>query len=184
MPVWNFGQPLDGIVQIAYTTADIRRDMDRFTRQLGIGPWFLFERFAFDWCRVRGEDTPLELNVALGFNGHMMFELIEQSCGHPSPYRETIERRGHGFHHWGRVCPEDRYDDLCAQYVADGFALALEAEVAVGGRAAYFDTEDTLGGMIELIEVTDRVEDFFARLHHASRLWDGADPIRRLTPPE
>ncbi len=184
MPVWNFGQPMNGIVQVAYTTDDIRRDMDRFTRQLGIGPWFLFEGFEFQWCRFRGDETSLGIDLAMGFNGHMMFELIEQTCDSPSPYRETVEKRGHGFHHWARTCPQGEYDSICEAYAADGFELALEAAVTVGGRAAYVDTYDTLGGMIELIEMTPEVEELFAMIHHESRLWDGSDPVRRLGPPQ
>lgn len=182
MPRWNFGQPMTGIVQVAYTSDDIRRDMAIFTRQLGIGPWFLFEDFEFEWCRFRGKDTEIGIHLAMGFSGHMMFELIQQTCTTPSPYRETIAKRGHGFHHLARACPPDQYDAICEGYTEQGFEIALEAAVSVGGRAAYIDTTEELGGMIELIEMTPDVERLFSFMHHESRLWDGSNSVRILQP--
>lgn len=180
MTVWNFGQPLKGIVQVAYTTDDIQHDMASFSKQLGIGPWFLFENFAFEWCRIRGQAAQPKLHLAMGFSGHMMFELIEQTCDTPSPYLETVNKRGHGFHHWGVSCPEGEYETICQDYQQQGFDLALEAAVAVGGRAAYIDTYETMGGMIELIEMTAPTEGLFSLMHHESRLWDGTSPVRVL----
>jgi hypothetical protein len=42
----------------------------------------------------------------MGFAGHMQIELIQPLDDHPSVYRETIEARGHGFHHFGIACAD------------------------------------------------------------------------------
>lgn len=47
---------------------------------------------------------------------------------------------------------------------------------------AYFETASRLGALLELIEITRSVEPFFAMIHAAAQTWDGADPVRLLTP--
>ena len=37
-----------GIVQVAFVVEDIKAAMPFYSRQFGIGPWFLFEHFEFD----------------------------------------------------------------------------------------------------------------------------------------
>ena len=54
----------------------------------------------------RGAPTDMRLTLAVGFAGHMSFELIEQHDDLPSVYREMIETRGYGFHHWGDAGPD------------------------------------------------------------------------------
>jgi len=180
MPMWNFGQPLDGVVQVAYTCDDIDAAMQRLTRELGIGPWFLIEHFPFKSLEVRGKPDMLDLTLALACSGHTLFELIRQNDTRPSPYREVAARRGHGFHHWGIGAEPARYDAVIAQYRARGYALAMDAVVGIGGRAAYVDTFETLGGFVEVIEMLPAVEGLFNMIHQASVGWDGKDAVRRL----
>jgi len=68
----------------------------------------------------------------------MMIELIQENSAAPSVYRETIEKRGYGFHHWG-VATRD-FDRSVAEYEAAGHELAFFARVPTGGRVAYMDT--------------------------------------------
>lgn len=178
MPLWNFGQPLNGIVQIAYIVEDIHAEMDRFARELKLGPWFLLEHFQFDWLKYRGEDVDIHIDLALAYSGSMMFELIQQRDDKPSVYTETRDARGYGFHHWGVTVPAADYDAVLADHRARGHEIALEASVAVGGRAAYVDVPG-LPGMIELIECNDKVEALFTGLQQASVGWDGTAPVRR-----
>lgn len=180
MPLWNWGQPQDGIIQVAFITDDIRRDMERFTRELRIGPWFLFEHFAFDRLTYRGQDSTLDITLALGNSGAMQFELIEQHCASRSAYTETRDKRGFGFHHWAVAATPDSYDARLTECQARGFATVLDGSVKVGGRATYLDTLDTLGGMIEIIEVTPGVEQLFTMIAQANQGWDGAHPVRTL----
>ncbi len=180
MPLWNFGQPVDGVVQIASTCADIQATMQQLTRALGIGPWFLIEHFPFKSLIVRGKPDTLDLTLALGQSGHTQFELIQQNDTRPSVYREVAGRRGHGFHHWAIGAQPARYDAIVAQYLEQGYALAMDAVVGVGGRAAYIDTFDDLGGYIEVIEMLPVVEGLFNMVYQASVGWDGRDLVRRL----
>lgn len=169
-----------GIVQVAFVVEDIRVAMPLYSRHFGIGPWFLFEHFEFDWVRYRGEPTAIDLSLALGYSGGMMFELIEQHDDLPSVYRETVNRRGYGFHHNAVTASPADYDATRDRYLADGATLALEGEVAVGGRAAYLDFGEQLPGMIELIELTGKVEQLFGHIRAANDGWKGDDPVRSL----
>jgi Glyoxalase/Bleomycin resistance protein/Dioxygenase superfamily len=181
VPVWNWGQPLNGIIQVAFTVENIAESMETFTRQMNIGPWFLIEHFSFDWLRYRGEPSDIDITIALANSGHMMFELIQQNDQKPSVYREAIASRGYGFHHWAVASPAAEYDAELERYRQQGFELALECAVGVGGRAAYVDTFPRLPGMIELIEVTPAVEALFNHIHQASVGWDGTNAVRSLS---
>lgn len=183
MPLWNFGQPLDGIVQVAFIVEDLEAEMRRFRQELNLGPWFVIDHFPFDWARYRGEPTELDISLALAYSGSMMFELIQQNDDGPSVYRETQAKRGWGFHHWAVTVPPANYDATLDGYRARGHEIALEASVGVGGRAAYVDVP-LLPGMIELIECTPKVEGLFTSIQQASVGWDGSDPIRRMEPPQ
>ncbi len=171
-----FGQPLGGIIQVAYVVADIQAAMREFTARLNIGPWFVSGPFVPPEGVYRGRPTDIRLTLALGFSGHMSFELIQQHDDKPSVYREVIERRGYGFHHWALAI--DDLDREIAAYAAGGYAVAFSDRSPRGARIAYVDTSRDLPGMIELIELTAQAEAKYAEIHRASVGWDGRDPVR------
>lgn len=178
MTHWRWGQSESGIIQMAYIVPDIRAAMPVFTRDLGIGPWFVIEHFPFSRLAYRGKETDWDLTLCLGVSGGMMYELIQQNDGNPSVYSEVRDARGWGFHHYAMGARPEGYDALLASHVTQGAEIALDCEVGVGGRAAYVDTAKSLHGMIELIEVTPDVETLFGGIHQAGQNWDGRDPVR------
>ena len=52
-----FGQPVGGICQFAYAVEDIEQSAEHFTRELGVGPWFVRGPFQPPEGRYRGEPT-------------------------------------------------------------------------------------------------------------------------------
>ncbi|MBN7796627.1 VOC family protein [Parahaliea mediterranea] len=179
MPVLNFGQPDEGVIQMAFITDDLQRAMRDMSACLGVGPWFHFEEF--ELCELRYMDEPADFRIglALANSGHMQFELIQPLDDKPSPYRRTRERRGWGFHHYA-VAARD-FDGTCARLGGQGYRRLVECSVPVGARAAYYDTDDALAGMIEVVEMTPEVETLWTTIHHASVGWDGEDPVRSMT---
>lgn len=176
----SFGQPLGCVMQMAYIVDDMDMAINHWVRHLGIGPFFVFDSFPLHNVHYRGRPADADLALALAFSGAMCFELIFDRTKGPSVYRDIAERRGYGFHHWG-ISTRDFDGDL-ARYTALGIETAFYVEVPVAnGRAAYLDTSDILGGMIELIEINPPVEKFFATVRDAADNWNGRDPIRRLT---
>ncbi|MGD9810868.1 MAG: VOC family protein [Sphingobium sp.] len=177
----DFGQPMDGIMQIAFITPDIDAAIAHYMPRLSCGPWFVIEHFPLLEARYRGEPTELDITLALSFSGSMCFELIQQNNWEtPSVYTEVQQKRGWGFHHFA-VASSDFNADV-AKYEGLGHEMALYGVAGVGARAAYMDTSDVLPGMIELIEMTDRTEAFFTMMKGAAENWNGTDPIRVLKP--
>jgi hypothetical protein len=176
MGLVNFGQPDDGVIQMAYVVEDIHQAMDAWVKKLNVGPWFLLDSFTGVDPQYRGKPSEAAISLAMSFAGHMMVELIQEHSKAPSVYREVIERRGYGFHHWG-VATRD-FDRSVAEYGASGYELAFLARVPTGGRVGYMDTTRDLPGMVELIELGASFDEVFSRFYGATIGWDGNEPVR------
>jgi hypothetical protein len=101
MSLVSFGQPDDGIIQMAYVVTDIQRAMRLWIEKLKVGPWFLLPNFTGIEPQYRGKPSQADVQLAMSFAGHMNVELIQPNNDAPSVYREVLEKRGPGFHHWG-----------------------------------------------------------------------------------
>jgi hypothetical protein len=176
MSTLQFGQPQDGVFQMAYVVEDIHASMQRWIEELKVGPWFLLPSFGGVEPSYRGRATDAQVALAMGFAGHMCIELIQPNDEEPSVWREGVERRGWGFHHFG-VGSLD-YDADLRRHLERGHDLAYEAKVPTGGRVAYVDTTADLPGYVELIEMDRGTDDAFSRFYAASLGWDGSDPVR------
>lgn len=176
MTLLNFGQPVEGVFQMAYTVRDIQASMKRWRDDLGVGPWFLLDHFTGDDPVYRGEPSKADVAIAMAFCGHMQIELIQPNDDHPSVYKESIDDRGHGFHHFG-IGTLDFEADL-RKYEARGFELAFRAGVPTGGDVGYMDTHGDLPGFVELIAVNEGMEAAFTNMYRASLGWDGSEPVR------
>jgi hypothetical protein len=182
MTLLNFGQPINGVVQMAFVVEDIHRSMAEYTRKLKIGPWFLREHVCFPKQTYRGSPSNVELSLAHACAGHMMFELIQQHNDVASVYRDVVAKKGYGFHHWGFAT--DDFDRTVNCYLSAGYEIGFAAETTPGRRVAYIDTTADLPGMVEAIEMTPSAEAMFTSFYLASLGWDGSDPVRmRKAPP-
>ena len=176
MPLMNFGQPANGIIQMAYVVDDIRAAIGEWIARLNVGPWFLLDHFSGVDPVYRGSASRADVSIAMAFAGHMNIELIQPNDAHPSVYKEHIDRHGHGFHHWG-VASADIAADI-ERYESMGMTLAFRAGVPTGGEVAYFDAGGALPGFVELIETSPGMERAFSAWHGAALSWDGGNPIR------
>jgi glyoxalase/bleomycin resistance protein/dioxygenase superfamily protein len=177
----GFGQPRNGIIQMAYVVEDIRAAMATWITDLRVGPWFLLDSFTGVDPVYRGQPSRADVAIAMSFAGHVQIELIQPEDDHPSVYRETVERRGYGFHHVG--VGTDDVDAAIADLGSRGHPLAFRAGVPTGGEVAYLDGGTALPGMIELIEYGPGMDETFTAFWRASLAWDGSDPIRPFAPP-
>lgn len=176
MSLTCFGQPEDGVIQTAYVVKDIQQSMKEWIDKLKVGPWFLLPEFAGMDPLYRGKPSSAVCSLAMSFAGHMMIELIQTLDGAPSVYKELIDKRGYGFHHWGLAT--SNFDRDVKRYEAGGAELAFFARVPSGGRVAYMDTTAHLPGMTELIELGASFDPVFSRMYRSTIGWDGSDPIR------
>lgn len=178
MALLDFGQPGNGIIQMAYVVPDVRAAMAQWTQKLRAGPWFLIDHFKGEEALYRGKPSRADSMIAMGFAGHMQIELIQPNDNEPSVYREVIESRGYGFHHFGVACAN--FQAEVVRFQAQGYELAFHARALPDARVAYLDMKGELPGMLELIEAGPGIstERFFTRVYQASVGWDGSNPVR------
>jgi len=172
----GFGQPDDGVIQMAYIVADLKAAIAQWSTKLRVGPWFVIDSFTGIDPVYRGKPSRADVAIAMSFAGHMNIELIQPNNDAPSVYCEVLNTRGYGFHHWG-VATWD-FDAAVERYEREGYPLAFRAAVPTGGRVGYMDTTAVLPGFTELIELGGAFEEVFGRFYRASLDWDGKDPIR------
>jgi hypothetical protein len=176
MGLVGFGQPDDGIIQMAYVVPDIQAAMRAWIDKTGVGPWFVLDHFTGIDPQYRGAASRADVSLAMSFAGHMNIELIQPNNDAPSVYREWIERRGYGFHHWGRATWH--FDRDVERYRSAGHELVFLAAVPTGGRVSYMDTTAEMPGYVELIELGGGFEPAFSKFYRASIGWDGQEPVR------
>jgi hypothetical protein len=174
----GFGGPRGGIIQMAYVVEDIHAAIDTWIRDYKVGPWFLLDHWTGTNAVYRGHPSKADMTIAMGFAGHMNIELMQPNDDHPSVYREGIERRGYGFHHFGRASEDvDRDVELLE---AQGYTAAFRAGVPTGGEVVYLDRGPDQPGFLELIPVTPGMDEAFTAFWRQSVDWDGRDPIREF----
>lgn len=175
MTMPKYGQAPGAVLQYSYTVENIQQAMKDYRALLNIGPWFVMGPFTPPSGRYRGQPTQVELTLAIGFSGHVMIELIQQHNDVPSVYKETIAKRGYGFHHY--AITSSNFDADFERYRSRGFEVAFSDQLG-DTRIVYFDTTAVLPGMLELVELTPATEAQFTRMYLASVDWDGSDPVR------
>ncbi len=173
-----FGQPLGGIVQVAYVVEDLQKSITEFSQKFNIGPWFYSNGYTLKEASYRGKPTDMRMGLALSFSGNMCFEVIQPLDDKPSVYWDVIKKKGYGFHHLGMATTQ--YEVDVARYQKMGYVLAFEGLTPRGIRFAYFDTTGDLPGMLELIEYNDTQLKFLSLMQQASVNWDGKDPSRKI----
>lgn len=173
----GFGQPFGGVMQTAFVVEDVHASIAHFQKDCAAGPFFLLDHFLGPDQFYRGAPSTADVTIAMGFAGHMQIELIQPLDGNPSVYRETVEKRGYGFHHFGIACED--VEAALRGYLSRGYELAFKAAVPTGGSVAYLEGGNGAApGFLELIPATPGMDGHFTRMWQASLDWDGSDPVR------
>ena len=138
--------------QIAFVVPDLERAVHEFDARLSAGPWrgWVFGPQG-QGREYHGEPAEWTLRLALN-NQRPQFELIEPLDG-PSIHADWLAERGDGFHHVGYVV--ESLTAVTAEMEAAGHPpiARIHSFGADGdGAAAYFDTADVLGFLVEAVE--------------------------------
>jgi methylmalonyl-CoA/ethylmalonyl-CoA epimerase len=144
---------IGSIDQVAVVVRDLDATMERYSSQLGIGPWnvYTYGPHRLHTMSFRGSDQPYVMKLALAQVGATQYELIEP-LEEPTTYHEFLEARGEGLHHLGYYV--DDIDAEIARMATLGYPLLQSGHgfgVDGDGAYAYFDSEAGLGCIVEAI---------------------------------
>jgi Glyoxalase/Bleomycin resistance protein/Dioxygenase superfamily len=167
------------IRQNGYVVRDIRAAMHHWINVHGVGPWYYIDRVRTDYFHHRGEDSPLQMSIAIANSGDLQIELIEQRNDAPSMYREFLDSGHEGLQHVAYWTSD--YQALYDRARTLGYRVGHEGQIGgEQGRFAYFDTQGPPGTVIEISDISGAKGRFFERVRQAAVSWDGADPIREV----
>ena len=163
------------LFQQAWVVDDIEAAARRWSRALGIGPFYTAEYRPdfFTDVLYRGQPGALQMRTAICYAGHVQIELIQPTGAGPSCYRDTVPQGTEGFHHicfWTHALEAD-----LAEYRAQGLEIAVSGRVNNGPRFAYIDATPTLGCMVELLEHSPRLEAVFNGWRDTCAAWQGGE---------
>ena len=163
--------------QNGYVVRDIHAAMDHWINVMGVGPWFYIDRVKTDYFRHRGQDSAVEMSIALANAGDLQLELIQQRNDAPSMYKEFLDAGHEGLQHvafWSTS-----YQQLYDQSLARGLKVGHEGQIGgEQGRFAYFDSAAHPGSVIEISDISGNKGRFFEHIKKAAIGWDGSEPIR------
>jgi methylmalonyl-CoA/ethylmalonyl-CoA epimerase len=152
---------IGSIDQVAVVVRDLDQSMERYTDELGIGPWAVYT-FTPDWIRdmtFRGKEQSYVMKLAICNVGPVMYELIEPVQG-PNTYEEFLNEHGEGLHHLGYFVQD--VDAEIANMESRGFSV-LQSGRGFGtkddGAYAYFDTERAFGCILEALQMPPEMPD-------------------------
>jgi catechol 2,3-dioxygenase-like lactoylglutathione lyase family enzyme len=161
-------------MQMGYVVADLDAALDRWTRVMGVGPFFVAD-VAMDGAQYRGAPVTGTMRVALASHRGMQVEVIQQLSGGRTVLTDFLARRGGGLHHTCALT--DDLDRDVAAWAARGVGVLQGGRTAAGVGFAYLDTDpEDAGGVLELVQPTPGLTRFFARIAAAADAWDGTNP--------
>lgn len=150
---------LDGSApfQIGFVVRDLDRFVAELDARLAAGPWrgWIFGPQGRG-REYRGSSAEWTLRLVLN-DRSPQYEVIEPVAG-PSIHADWLRDHGDGFHHVGYVVRS--LDRTTAEMEAAGHPVIarIHSFGADGdGAAAYYDTADTLGFLVEAVEPPARM---------------------------
>lgn len=165
--------------QNGYIVREIQAAMEHWINVMGVGPWYYMDRVKTDYFRHRGEDSSVEMSIALANSGDLQIELIQQRNDAPSMYREFLDGGREGLQHMSYWSTD--YQTLYDRALSLGYKVGHEGQIGgPQGRFAYFDTEAHPGTVIEISDISGAKGEFFAYVRKAALEWDGTRPIREV----
>ena len=145
---------LPRLSQIGIVVRDVNAATKAYGTAFGVPRWYRSRMASFE-VAYRGEPTPMDWDIVVGYSGKVQIELIEVREAGPNLYHELLGAEGAGFHHLGVVVRD--LGRRLGRAGAAGLGVAQHGAIRFAGgaacRFAYLDTLDTLGFILELIEM-------------------------------
>ena len=171
-------QPEGSVIELCHVVEDFDAALEHWTRDLGAGPFFVFDVPVLPGQLYYGEPTEVALKVGFGFSGGQLIELLAQTNEGKSPFRDFLADRGPGLHH---IMPRTDFESGHARLIKAGFSVAYSGQMPSGERFCLFDTFAAHGYYTELMEMSDAIMGSLALMEKAHAEWDGVtDPVRGM----
>ena len=140
--------------QIGIVVRDLETACRRYSALWQCGPWKIYTYSPAILSRqlYRGEPSRFAVRIALNATTPQL-ELLQPFEG-PSVYDDWLDRRGEGLHHLAAYV-EDA-DEAVASLAEAGYPVLQEGRgfgVEGDGAFVYFDTEQDLGYLLEVVQV-------------------------------
>jgi catechol 2,3-dioxygenase-like lactoylglutathione lyase family enzyme len=167
-------QSFGPIRQIAWVVRDLEASVENWRRVSGIAPWTCFRNVAMTGV-LRGEPAKVRMHVALGYQGDMEIELIEDLGHGASPYRSAAGVPLVGMHHVAWFS-----DDVAAEVARGrerGMQVCFEAANEVT-RVAYLEDPLERGLLLEFIEMNAIMREGLSARLAAARSWQGGEAVQ------
>lgn len=177
MPEFPIEQDSDAIMQIAYSVPDLHASIAWWIEEMGVGPWFVFDRIGGG--TYRGEPGEADFTIAMAYSGKMMYELIQPLDDKPSLHREAKTRGTAAFHHFGKM--RSNVQALAEALEAKGHPIVFHSPTPGGGQVYFLEGGQDALGYIELIEDAPATRGIFEGVWRASLDWNGERPIRSFS---
>ncbi|MDT0577176.1 zinc-binding dehydrogenase [Croceicoccus sp. F390] len=164
----NFGQ-------ISFGTADLRRSVDFWEKQVGVGPWTIFEGLVMDALH-QGKRIAMPFSVALTWHDGRLVELICAEGDGPSPLHDGLNRPIIGLQRLASVSENIARDAEVAR--KRGMELITQGEAA-GQRFFHYKSDEAPGVILELLERTASFDQLIGNLQSRAAAWS---PAARTAP--
>jgi len=171
-------QPEGSIIELCHVTRDMDVALEHWTKDLGAGPFFVFDVPVLPGQLYYGEPTEVSMRVGFGFSGGVLIELLEQTNDGASPFRDFVEERGEGLHH---IMPREDFETGYNRLSEAGHRVAYSGVMPGGERFCIFDTRSANGAYVEFMELSEQMQGSIALMEKAHTTWDGVtDPVRGM----
>ncbi|MCS6946347.1 MAG: VOC family protein, partial [Steroidobacteraceae bacterium] len=89
------------LLQYGFVVHDWRAAAEHWTRNFGVGPFFVLEHVPFARCLYKGAPAELDLTVAIAYSGEQQIELVQQHNDAPSIFTDFSRGGRDGLQHVG-----------------------------------------------------------------------------------
>ena len=145
----NFGNLK--VAQLGFVYKDIEKQAKIFETLFNV-PKFAVLPETTDIVKYRGKDGEVNTKIALSRQFGLQIELIQHISG-DSIYKEFIDQGREGFHHVSLFI--ENIETYIEYFEKQGYKMIYYG--AIGKQVyAYFDTEETLGMLLEVQETRKR----------------------------
>jgi catechol 2,3-dioxygenase-like lactoylglutathione lyase family enzyme len=151
--------------QVAFVVRDLGAAQRFFRQSMGIARFYVIENFGSraTYKTFRGDPAEHDFTIAIAYSGNTQIELIQHLSGNTC-YKEFVERRGEGMHHLGFFLDNrEQHQAVLAELTGNGFSVLQSGRF---GEAlyTYFDTENAIGAVMEIVYLDQRSRDLMARV--------------------